>query len=168
MQRMARSPGIGFRRRTNTPAAICAHDDGAVNVYSNRLKAQGFRTPPGHFSSSVGPAAGAAKLVDTSRPAWGLVLEGFRPRSRAFCRGSSPSCLYASHRFRPNCRSSANAGCTCRVWLTRCAYSTGLVLFRFILICLCLPESRGRIGVTVVASPCQRPVTWAVFSPVGW
>jgi hypothetical protein len=49
MQPMARSPGIGFRRRSNTAAAICAHDDRAVSIYSNRLKARGFCTPPGHF-----------------------------------------------------------------------------------------------------------------------
>ena len=41
------------------------------------------------------------------------------------------------------------------VWLTRCACPTVAVVFRFILLCLCLPASRGRIGGTVVASPCQ-------------
>jgi hypothetical protein len=41
------------------------------------------------------------------------------------------------------------------VWSTRCACPTGAVVFRFILLCLCLPVSRGRIGGTVVASPCQ-------------
>ena len=38
MRSMARSPRIGFRRRTNTAAAICAHDDRAVTVNGNRLK----------------------------------------------------------------------------------------------------------------------------------
>jgi hypothetical protein len=41
------------------------------------------------------------------------------------------------------------------VWSTRCACSTGAVVFRFILLCLCLPVSRGRIGGTVLASPSQ-------------
>jgi hypothetical protein len=31
-------------------------------------------------------------------------------------------------------------------WFTRCAGSTGPVAFRFILLCLCLPVSMGRIG----------------------
>jgi hypothetical protein len=41
------------------------------------------------------------------------------------------------------------------VWFTRCACPTKPVVFRFVLLCLCLPVSRGRIGGTVVASPCQ-------------
>lgn len=65
---MAPSPETGFRRRTNTAAVICAHDDRAVTVNGNRRKARGFRTPPGHFLSSVGPVAGRRPLRRPAAP----------------------------------------------------------------------------------------------------
>ncbi len=97
------------------------------------------------------------------RPSWltfvdrlgGLVAQAFRPRSRPWCRiVAKPSVRQepfpSGLLFVRGCRVHLPS-----VWFTRCACPTGLVMFRFILLCLCLPVSRGRIGGTVVASPCQ-------------
>ena len=41
------------------------------------------------------------------------------------------------------------------VWFTGCACPTVAVVARFILLCLCLPVSRGRMGGAGEANPCQ-------------
>ena len=102
------------------------------------------------------PATEVPRLIDCSLPAWGAGSRSLPPAEPTTVQRIVAKLSVRLEPFPPGlllvrgCRMHLPS-----VWFTRRAGSTGTVVFRFILLCLCLPVSRGRIGGTVVASPCQ-------------
>ena len=112
------------------------------------------------------PAARVANLsviqMPACRYAWGIfptaeptVMPNPSP-SRLYVRPSSPPRLL----FVRGCRMHLPS-----VWSTRCACPTVAVVFRFILLCLCLPASRWPDWGDCRSKPVPgEPVTWPAFS----
>jgi hypothetical protein len=117
-------------------------------------------------------AVGGAGRRPPERPGWLTLLDRLRrgwlskPSNRGADRGAG-IVAKLSVRLAPFLHELLLVrGCRIHLpsaWFTGCACPTGPVAFRFILLCLCLPVSLGRIG-TVVASPCQENLSRSLLS----